>query len=79
VRSAAVPRLSRGDGRLYTVVRDGDDFAFAVVDPATGTLRSTRPLGSGFAWDTLQQVGTVAGDGVLWQGTVAGLIRIARR
>jgi hypothetical protein len=81
VRSATVPRLSLADRLLYTVLRtpgDPEGFAFAAVDPATGAVLATQPLGAGFAFDTLQQVGTITPDGVLYQGTVTGLVRVSR-
>lgn len=88
VRSAAVPRLSLRDGLLYTVQRtnrlqpDGaatalDDYALTVIDAATGAVRSTRTLGLTTVSDTLQLAGTIVPGGVLYQGTITGLYRIA--
>ena len=90
VRSAAVPRLSLADGLVYTVQRTNrlnpggdatllDDYALLAVDAGTGEVRSTRPFGLGLPSDTLQLAGTIAPDGVLWQGTITGLFRIAPR
>ncbi|QTJ70078.1 hypothetical protein HYG77_30875 [Rhodococcus sp. ZPP] len=83
VRSAAVPRLSTGDGHLYTVIREGpavttplDDFSFVVIDPADGSLEHTSPLPGTAVNDTLQMSGLVTDTGDFWQGTVTGILRI---
>ncbi|MCQ4118533.1 hypothetical protein [Rhodococcus tibetensis] len=83
VRSAAVPRLSTGDGHLYTVIREGpavatpfDGFAFAVIDPADGSIEHTSPLPGTAVNDTLQMSGLVTDTGDFWQGTVTGILRI---
>ncbi|MGW8995537.1 hypothetical protein ACWGRF_37135 [Streptomyces zhihengii] len=87
VRSAAVPKLSVADGRLYTVERTGvidptrtgilDRFDAVSLDSATGRVTGRHHLGTGFLFDTLQMAGNVTAPGVLWQGTVTGILRIA--
>lgn len=89
VRSAAVPKLSVADGRLYTVERTGvidpartgilDRFDAVSLDSATGRVTGRHHLGTGFLFDTLQMAGNVTAGGVLWQGTVTGILRIAPR
>jgi hypothetical protein len=89
IRSAAVPRLSLADGLLYTTQRTNpsqptatgplDSYSLAVIDPATGHTRATAPLGAGTGEDTLQMAPTIAPGGVLWQGALSGLYRVAPR
>lgn len=86
VRSAAVPRLSFGDGKLYTMTREplggGDDttaldrFHYTVIDPKTGGVLAKHHVGTGFFSDTLEMVGVITPEGVLYQGTVSGLVRV---
>ena len=47
------------------------------VDPATGEVRSSTPMGATTAYEALQLAGNIAPDGVLYQGTLTGLVRIA--
>jgi hypothetical protein len=87
IRSAAVPRLSLGDGRLYTVQRvdplqadgtsDLDGYQFAVLDAQTGRTLATRLLGAGAPYDTLQTGETIMPGGVSYQGTLSGILRIS--
>ncbi|MFB7906787.1 hypothetical protein ACFC1T_10195 [Kitasatospora sp. NPDC056076] len=88
VRSAAVPRLSTGDGLLHTVLRRPvipgtdatsilDPYDYAEVDPSTGAVTRTHYLGAGFLFDTLQMVGSIAPGGVVYQGTTTGILRIS--
>ncbi|NUS43323.1 MAG: hypothetical protein HOQ24_06505 [Mycobacteriaceae bacterium] len=87
VKSAAVPRLSLADGKLYTVVRRTrlpggqstplDDYFYTVLDAATGRLDAQAYLGTGAPFDTLQMVGSIAAGRVQYQGAVSGLFRIA--
>ncbi|MFG2817977.1 hypothetical protein ACGFX4_00995 [Kitasatospora sp. NPDC048365] len=88
VRSAAVPRLSTADGLIHTVLRrpvipgtygtsELDPYDYAEIDPATGKVVRTEWLGSGFLFDTLQMVGSIAPGGVVLQGTTTGVVRIA--
>ncbi len=87
VRSAAVPRLSTGDGLIHTVLREPvlpwtdvtsilDPYYYAEVDPGTGNVVRTKYLGAGFIFDTLQMVGSIAPGGVVLQGTTTGVLRI---
>ena len=77
VRSAAVPRLSLADGLLYTVqLTSAGTFSYTTIDPASGDVVSTAPIG-GSSNNTLQMVGTIAPNGVLYQGTVTGLATVA--
>jgi hypothetical protein len=90
VRSAAVPRLSLGDGGLYTINRilapgsDGsngpsylDSFDYAVVDAATGRMRSEQEIGVGAAFDSLQTDALITPGRIMYQGTLTGLFRIS--
>ncbi|MER5658834.1 hypothetical protein OG458_09765 [Streptomyces sp. NBC_01281] len=88
VRSSAVPRLSTADGLIHTIVRTPvvpftnttsilDSFSYAEIDPATGRTVRTRYLGTSSLFDTLQMVGSIAPGGVIYQGTVTGVVRIA--
>ncbi|MBF6174946.1 hypothetical protein [Nocardia blacklockiae] len=87
VASAAVPRLSRADGNIYTVDRrtalpggtttPADSFGYTVIDAATGAVRTRQEIGVGMLVDTLQMVGSIAPDGTQYQGTTTGLFRIA--
>jgi hypothetical protein len=87
VRSAAVPRLSTADGKLRTVLREPvipgttstsvlDPYHYAEIDPETGAVTRTKWLGSGFVFDTLQMVGSIAPGEVVLQGTTTGVLRI---
>jgi hypothetical protein len=87
VRSAAVPRLSTADGKLRTVLREPvipgttstsvlDPYHYAEIDPESGAVTRTKWLGSGFIFDTLQMVGSIAPGGVVLQGTTTGVLRI---
>ncbi|TWV34545.1 hypothetical protein FRZ03_28400, partial [Streptomyces misionensis] len=89
VKSAALPRLSLDDGRIYTFTVSGPtdvvgshtfaDYAYAVIDPATGTVQKTSSIGPGLLYNPLQMTGTTAPDGTLYQGTETGVLRITRR
>lgn len=83
VRSAAVPKLSTASGRINTVTRldptaPGDDpaFAYAVIDAADGDVLTEQDLGANGV-DPLQLAGTTAPGGVLYQGTLGSILRIA--
>ena len=87
VRSSAVPRLSLGDHLLYTMTREqpqggngssaADLYRYTVVDPASGAIRSSQLVGAGPGFDTLQMVGSISRDRVLYQGTLTGILRVA--
>ncbi|MFD8786876.1 hypothetical protein [Kitasatospora sp. NPDC059599] len=90
LRSAAVPFLSTGDGLIHTVLREPvlpgsdattilDPYPYAEIDPRTGTVVRRAWPGSGFRYDTLRMAGTIAPGGVVLQGTVTGVVRIAGR
>ncbi|WP_436520562.1 hypothetical protein [Actinoplanes sp. HUAS TT8] len=72
-RSAALPRLSVTDGKLYTVVQDGllNGFYAAAVDAGTGAVSDKALLGYGLV-NPLQTAGTAI-DRTYYQGTVTGL------
>ena len=67
VRSAAVPKLSLADNQIYTVTRSNptggaetsplDIFSMTTVDPATGEVRSSTPMGATTAYEALQLAG----------------------
>ncbi|MFD3592634.1 hypothetical protein ACFWU5_07880 [Nocardia sp. NPDC058640] len=83
VRSAAVPKISLADGHLYTVSRvpgqggAPDRFDYTVINGQNGKVESTQTLGAGPQFNTLQLPGNIGPNGVLYQGTVAGYLRIA--
>ncbi|MFJ9844287.1 hypothetical protein ACIRYZ_28290 [Kitasatospora sp. NPDC101155] len=88
VRSSAVPLLSTADGLIHTVLREPivprtdtttalDPYYYAEIDPETGAVVRKKWLGSGFIYDTLQMAGTIAPDGVVYQGTLTGVVRVA--
>ncbi|MFF7330009.1 hypothetical protein [Streptomyces sp. NPDC008150] len=88
LRSAAVPKLSTGDGKLHTVLRDPlipgttgsgilDPYRYAEIDPNTGQVTRSSSIGVGSLYDTLQMAGNAAPGGVWYQGTVTGVVRIS--
>lgn len=87
VRSAAVPRLSVFQGKLYTINRipatgsDGtsalDSFDYVVVDASSGAVLAQQLLGTGEAYDTLQLAPTITTGSVEYLGTVTGIFRIS--
>ncbi|MCP2291108.1 hypothetical protein ACFYT3_11860 [Nocardia amikacinitolerans] len=87
--SAAVPRLSVADGKIYTVTRHTiiptgsvgvtDNFRYTVIDAATGRIEKEKLIGATAVHNTLQMVGTISPDRTLYQGTMSGLFRIAPR
>ncbi|MGW6708218.1 hypothetical protein ACWGDE_25450 [Streptomyces sp. NPDC054956] len=88
VKSAALPRLSLGDGKIYTVTVSGptglaglNTFAayhYAVLDPATGKVDTTSRLGIGLLFNPLQMTGTTGPDGTFYQGTETGVVAVRR-
>lgn len=83
VRSSAVPHLSTADGNIYTMVRQGldattplDTFAYAVLDPETGQVRTTRTVTGTTLGDTLQMSALVTADGRYMQGTISGIVSV---
>jgi hypothetical protein len=88
VRSAAVPRLDAADGTLYTVQRtdlldptgtsDADTYSVVAIDAGDGWVLDSNPLGIGYESDTLQLSPTIVPGGVMYQGTITGIDRIAR-
>ncbi|WP_042435388.1 hypothetical protein [Streptacidiphilus anmyonensis] len=88
VKSAALPRLSLADGRIYTLTVAGPtgtlgaqtfaSYSYATVDPATGAQLSSSWIGLGLLYNPLQMTGTTAPDGTLYQGTETGVLRITR-
>jgi hypothetical protein len=80
--SDAVPKLSLGDGYLYTfdrTVADGiASYGFDVIDPATGGVVSEHNAGSGPAYETLQLPPMIAPDGTVYESTVAGILSVRR-
>ncbi|MFC7451190.1 hypothetical protein [Rhodococcus daqingensis] len=83
IRSAAVPHLSTADGKLYTVIRQGldlttplDGFAYAVIDPQTGSVLKTQGMPGTSANDTLQMSALITSRGEFYQGTISGVVRV---
>ena len=89
VKSAALPRLSLADGKIYTVSVTGPtgsaglntfaQYHHSVIDPATGARLTSSFLGIGLVYNPLQMRGTTAPDGTLYQGTETGVVRISER
>ncbi|MFJ4795082.1 hypothetical protein [Kitasatospora purpeofusca] len=89
VKSAALPRLSLGDGKIYTFTVSGPtgsagsqtfaSYSYATVDPGTGAQLSSSWIGLGLLYNPLQMTGTTGPDGTLYQGTETGVIRVTRR
>ncbi|MFE2166460.1 hypothetical protein ACFXB3_15530 [Streptomyces sp. NPDC059447] len=89
VKSAALPRLSLADGKIYTVSVTGPtgsaglntfaQYHHSVVDPATGAQLTSSYLGIGLVYNPLQMRGTAGPDGTLYQGTETGVVRISKR
>ena len=87
VRSAAVPKLSLADGLIYTVTRSNpiggtetsplDVYSSTTVDPGSGKVVSSAPIGATTAYESLQLAGNIGPGNVLWQGTITGIVRIA--
>ena len=76
--SAAEPRLSLSDNLIYTVTFDATTqiYSFVSIDPGTGAILSRTPYGSGFGANPLQMVSLISPDGVLYQGTERGILRV---
>jgi hypothetical protein len=87
VRSAAVPRLDGPDGTLFTVQRtdlldptgtsDADTYSLVAIDAGDGQVLDSNLLGIGYESDTLQMSPTIVPGGVMYQGTITGIDRIA--
>jgi hypothetical protein len=82
VRSAAVPKLSTADGKIYTIERKlalgsnsspFDSYAYTVINSATGAVEATQVLSMA---DTMQLAGTIGHDRVWYQGSITGVVRI---
>lgn len=77
------------DELIYTIERHSiygdnrtgilDSFHFTSLDFHSGVVLKHSKIGSGFFMDTLQMAGNVGQDGVYWQGTVGGVLRISQR
>ncbi|MCL2533498.1 MAG: hypothetical protein FWE39_04945 [Nocardiaceae bacterium] len=83
VRSSAVPHLSTADGNIYTMVRQGldtttplDGFAYAVIDPDTGAVKTTKTITGTLLGDTLQMSALITHDGRYMQGTISGIVSV---
>lgn len=84
-RMAALPRLSRADGLIhglaYGPYRSGPQQLGAVnyvgVDFRTGERVVTRKVGDAPLDEPMQLTGMIAPGGVLWQGTVTRMLKIA--
>ena len=70
------------------------NYSFAAIDPRTGAIAGTPlPLGSNtfsginpnyrdissYSWNTLQMTGVISPEGVFYQGTAAGLVKVSRK
>ncbi len=87
LRSSAVPKMSVADELIYTIERRSpslidiegafDTYHFTVIDSHSGEVLSQIQVGGTLAHDTLQMAGNVGTDGVYWQGTLGGILRIS--
>jgi hypothetical protein len=86
VHSAALPKLSRHDGNIYTIERTFlvdasspspmDSYQYTVISAASGSVLFQQPVGVGT--DTLEISGSITRGQVYWQGFLGGLFRISR-
>ena len=78
ITSAAEPRLSVFDNLIYTMSVDTNTrvYSMITIDPDTGAVLSSTPYGSSSGDNPLQMVSMISPDGVLYQGTEHGLIRV---
>lgn len=78
VISAGEPRLSVLDNIIYTMSVDTNTGVYSVItiDPDTGAILSSTPYGASSGDNPLQMVSMISPDGVLYQGTERGLIRV---
>ncbi len=77
------------DGLIYTTERVSpsgpdatgplDSYSLAAIDARTGRVLSRQSIGATSAVDTLQMAPTIAPGGVVYQGTISGLFRLAPR
>ena len=51
-------------------------YSMITIDPDTGAVLSSTPYGSSSGDNPLQMVSMISPDGVLYQGTEHGLIRV---
>ncbi|MEV0822501.1 hypothetical protein [Nonomuraea rubra] len=81
LRITSTPQYSEPDGRIYTTTR-GPGITpatrYSVIDPATGEETFGRNLAPAFPHAALHMAPVLSPDGVMYQGTLAGLISIAR-
>ncbi|MCD7053797.1 hypothetical protein LRS58_24040 [Rhodococcus sp. BH2-1] len=84
VRSAATPKLSVADGNVYTVTQvppasagESSQYEYTVVDGRTGRVASSQFIGEGAPANTNQLPGNISRDHIMYQGTIAGIYRIA--
>ena len=87
IRSAGLPRLSLRNGQIQTVISTpasadetnvyGDTYYYATISAQSGRVIAQQRLGTGPAYDALQMVGTTTPQGVMYQGTLTGFVRIA--
>ncbi|WP_414170098.1 hypothetical protein ACMATS_33920 [Streptoverticillium reticulum] len=56
-----------------------DQLSYAQIAPRTRAVTRSRPLAAGAPYDALRQVGTIAPGGVVYEGTITGILRIAPR
>ncbi|KAI7816580.1 putative lipoprotein [Gamsiella multidivaricata] len=89
IRSSAVPKLSLGDKKIYTFVRQNplspdststgilDNYYYTTIDSETGNIDSKQYVGTGSIYDTLQMAGLI-NQGVLLQGTITGVVRVRK-
>ncbi|EGD55096.1 hypothetical protein [Gordonia neofelifaecis] len=84
-RMATLPRLSRADGMIHglaygpylPVPQQVGPVNYVAVDFQTGRRVVTRQVGVAPADEPMQLTGMIAPGGVLWQGTITRMLKIA--
>ncbi|WP_038171171.1 hypothetical protein [Tomitella biformata] len=56
-----------------------DSYSYTAIDAGTGEVRARQQIGASAVVDTLEMVGMITPDRVMYQGTITGLLRIAPR
>ncbi|TYB50764.1 hypothetical protein FXF51_55195 [Nonomuraea sp. PA05] len=80
LRVTSTPQYSEPDGLIYATTRGPGVVPvtrYSVIDPATGREVSGRNAGPAFPHAPLHMAPVLSPDGVLYQGTLVGLISVA--
>lgn len=81
VATTTVPKLSAPTGLIHLIDRAvldaGNRYSHVAIDVQSGTTVGRSYLGSDLAYEGIQSCGALGPDGSYYQGTVAGMVRIA--